>query len=171
MRPPDIDPTLEATASFDPDGTVFSNGAHAAIVNVDVETGVVRVETFYAVEDCGVMINPAIVEGQIRGGIAQAIGGVLLEEMVYNDDGQLLTTTFMDYLLPTASEVPPIEIVHLSTPSKITPGGIKGMGESAMVSAPAAIVNGVNDALAAFGVMIEELPITPDRVLAAVAAG
>ncbi|MBM3679409.1 MAG: xanthine dehydrogenase family protein molybdopterin-binding subunit, partial [Actinobacteria bacterium] len=170
VRPPDLEPTLEATAAYDPASSVYSNGAHAAVVEVDVETGVVRIERFVVVEDCGPMINPMIVEGQIRGGVAQAIGGALLEEMVYDDNGQLLTTTLMDYVLPTAVEVPAIEIHHLETPSEITPGGIKGMGESAMIAAPYALLGAVNDALAPLGALVLRLPVTPERVLDAIAA-
>jgi carbon-monoxide dehydrogenase large subunit len=164
-----MDPTLESTAAYDPREEVLANGAHAAIVEVDADTGLVRIERFVAVEDCGIMINPTIVEGQLRGGITQAIGGALLEEMVYDDQGQLLTTTFMDYLVPTASEVPPIEVIHIETPSAVTPGGVKGMGESAMIAAPAAIVNAVNDALVPFDVFLTEVPLTPNRVLSAIA--
>ena len=116
------------------------------------------------------MINPMIVEGQIRGGIAQAIGSSLLEELIYDDNGQLVTTTFMDYLLPTSVDVPDIQIAHLETPSSLVPGGIKGMGESAMISAPAAIIGAVNDALAAFGVSVESYPVSPERVFRALAA-
>jgi carbon-monoxide dehydrogenase large subunit len=127
------------------------------------------VEKVFAVEDCGMMINPMIVEGQIRGGIAQAIGAALLEELIYDEHGQLLTTTFMDYLLPTSVDVPDMEIAHLQTPSALVPGGIKGMGESAMISAPAAVIGAVNDALAPFGVNFETFPITPERVFRALA--
>jgi carbon-monoxide dehydrogenase large subunit len=164
-----FDPTLEVTAAYDPAGVVLSSGGHAAIVEVDTETGLIRIERFYAVEDCGVVINPMIVEGQIRGGIAQAIGAAILEDLVYDDSGQLLTTTFMDYLMPTSMDVPDIDITHIETPSLFTPGGIKGMGESAMISAPAAIVNAVNDALSPFGAFIQRYPLTPDRILEAVA--
>jgi len=170
VRPPDLDPTLESTAAYDPAEEVMANGAHAAIVEVDTETGIVAVERFVAVEDCGTMINPTIVEGQLRGGITQALGAALLEEMVYDDEGQLLTTTFMDYLIPTASEAPPIEIVHIETPSKVTAGGIKGMGESAMIAAPAALVNAVNDAIEPLGGYVTDVPLTPDRILAAIGA-
>ena len=110
------------------------------------------------------MINPMVVEGQIRGGIAQAIGSTLLEELVHDDNGQLVTTTFMDYLLPTATDVPDIVIEHLKTPSDLVPGGIKGMGESAMISAPAAVVGAVNDALAPLDIFITQYPISPERV-------
>jgi carbon-monoxide dehydrogenase large subunit len=166
-HPENFDPTLEATATFDPADLVLANGGHAAIVEVDIETGIVRVEKFYAVEDCGQMINPMVVEGQIRGGIAQAIGSTLLEELVHDENGQLTTTTFMDYLLPTASDVPDIEIKHLQTPSDLVPGGIKGMGESAMISAPAAVIGAVNDALACRDIFLTEFPLSPQRIFAA----
>jgi carbon-monoxide dehydrogenase large subunit len=169
VRPPGMDPTLESTAAYDPALEVMANGAHAAIVEVDVETGLVTIDRFVAVEDCGTMINPTIVEGQLRGGITQAIGAAFLEEMRYDDQGQLLTTTFMDYLIPTASEAPQIEIIHIETPSKVTAGGVKGMGESAMIAAPAALVNAVNDAIEPFGALLTDVPVTPERVLAAIA--
>ena len=169
-HPPDFDPTLEATAAFDPAGIVLANGGHSAIVEVDIETGIVRVEKVFAVEDCGQMINPMIVEGQIRGGVGQAIGSCLLEEIVHDERAQIVTTTYMDYLLPTSMDVPDIEIEHLMTPSDLVPGGIKGMGESAMISAPAAIVGAVNDALACLDVCIERFPISPQRIFEALAA-
>lgn len=167
-HPEDFDPAMEATAAFDPSDIVLANGGHAAIVEVDIETGLVRVEKMFAVEDCGKMINPMIVEGQIRGGMAQAVGMTLLEELIYDDNGQLITTTFQDYLLPTALDIPDIEIKHLETPSSLVPGGIKGMGESAMISAPAAVAGAVNDALAALGVSIERFPASPQRIFDAI---
>lgn len=163
-HPKNFDPTLEATATFDPADLVLANGGHAAIVEVDIETGIVRIEKFFAVEDCGQMINPMVVEGQIRGGIAQAIGSCLLEDLVHDENGQLTTTTLMDYLLPTSMDVPDIEIEHLETPSDLVPGGIKGMGESAMISAPAAVVGAVNDALAGRSIFIQQYPISPERI-------
>lgn len=168
-HPPGFDPTLEATAAFDPADVILANGGHAVIVEVDLETGIVRVEKGFAVEDCGQMINPMIVEGQIRGGMAQAIGSTLLEELVYDDNGQLTTTTFMDYLLPTSVDIPDVEIRHFETPSSLVPGGIKGMGESAMISAPAAVACAVSDALACFGVEFEQFPLSPERVFKALA--
>ncbi|HKP18544.1 MAG TPA: molybdopterin cofactor-binding domain-containing protein [Gaiellaceae bacterium] len=168
VRPPGMDPTLESTAAYDPSEEVWANGAHAAIVEVDTETGLVSIERFVAVEDCGTMINPTIVEGQLRGGITQAIGAAFLEEMTYDEHGQLLTSTFMDYLIPTASEAPEVEIIHIETPAKTTAGGVKGMGESAMIAAPAALVNAVNDALEPFGAFLTDVPLTPDRVLSAI---
>jgi carbon-monoxide dehydrogenase large subunit len=170
VRPPGMDPTLESTAAYDPAEEVLANGAQAAIVEVDPGTGLVTIERFVAVEDCGTMINPTVVEGQLRGGITQALGATLLEEMVYDEQGQLLTTTFMDYLIPTASEAPPIEIIHIETPSKVTAGGVKGMGESAMIAAPAALVNAVNDAIEPLGAYLTDVPLTPDRILSAIAA-
>ena len=114
------------------------------------------------------MINPMIVEGQIRGGIAQAIGSTILEELVHDENSQLMTTTFMDYLLPSAMDIPDIQIEHLRTPSDLVPGGIKGMGESAMISAPAAIVGAVNDALAYLDIFMNQYPLSPERVFQAV---
>ncbi|MBA6420988.1 xanthine dehydrogenase family protein molybdopterin-binding subunit [Pseudomonas sp. 5Ae-yellow] len=163
-HPPGFDAALEATAAYDPSDLILANGGHAAIVEIDAGTYAVKVTDFFAVEDCGTMINPMIVEGQIRGGIAQAIGQTLLEEVIYDDLGQLVTTTFMDYLIPTTLDVPDIQIRHLETPSPLVPGGVKGMGESAMISAPAAVVAAVNDALAHLGVVIETVPITPERI-------
>jgi carbon-monoxide dehydrogenase large subunit len=170
MRPPGLDPTLESTSAYDPADEVMANGAHMVILEVDPETGLVKIERYVAVEDCGAMVNPTIVEGQLRGGIAQAIGAALLEEMIYDNEGQLLTTTFMDYLIPTASEVPSIEIIHLETPSKVTAGGVKGMGESAMIAAPAALLAAINDAIEPLGAFMTDTPATPDRILAAIAA-
>ena len=171
LHPAGFDPTMEATQVYDPSEPVFSNGAHAVTVEVDVETGQVSVEKVHAVEDCGTVINPMIVEGQIRGGVVQSIGLALYEQLVYDDSGQLLTTTYFDYLVPPVSVAPPIEIIHLETPSSVTPSGAKGMGESTMVSVPAAVLNAVNDALAPLGASVTHLPATPERVLAAIAAG
>ena len=169
-HPEDFDPTLEATATFDPGDHILANGGHAVVVEVDVETGLVRVERVFCVEDCGRMINPMVVEGQIRGGIVQGIGSALFEELVHDVNGQLVTTTFQDYLLPSAWDVPDIEIAHLETPSSIVPGGIKGMGESAMISTPAAVICAVNDALAPLGASVTRYPASPERVFQALRA-
>ncbi|MCP5379849.1 MAG: xanthine dehydrogenase family protein molybdopterin-binding subunit [Novosphingobium sp.] len=166
-HPEDFDPALEATAAFDPSDIVLANGGHAVIVEIDLETCMARVEKMYAVEDCGRMINPMIVEGQIRGGMAQGVGMTLLEELIHDDRGQLTTSTFQDYLLPTSRDIPDIEISHLETPSSLVPGGIKGMGESAMISTPAAVAGAVNDALACFDVAIEQFPASPQRIFEA----
>jgi carbon-monoxide dehydrogenase large subunit len=121
--------------------------------------------------DCGRLINPVIVEGQIHGGVAQGVGGGLLEEMVYDEQGQLLTGTLMDYLIPTAMELPAIETVHLEYPSPRNPLGVKGIGEGGAISPPAAIANAVEDALSPFGVRVTRAPLGPSRVLELIAEG
>jgi carbon-monoxide dehydrogenase large subunit len=160
------DPALVAERFYDP-GATYSSGCVAVIVEVDVEIGKVVIRRIVAVEDCGTMLNPMIVEGQLRGAIAQGIGGALLEELVYEEDGQLVTTTYLDYLLPTAPEVPHIEIGHLESPSPFTAGGVKGMGESGLIATPAAVIGAVADALAPVGAVFDRFPLKPDRVLRA----
>jgi carbon-monoxide dehydrogenase large subunit len=162
-------PGLEEHASFDPPGT-FSNATHGCIVEVDPETGAVAIERYVVAEDCGVMINPAIVEGQVRGGVAQGIAAALYEELIYSDDGQLQTASLMDYLVPTAAEIPAVEIHHLETPSEFSETGAKGMGEGGTMGAPACVATAVADALAHLGVEVDRLPIRPDRLLAAMRA-
>jgi carbon-monoxide dehydrogenase large subunit len=157
------EPELTASAFYDPPAT-YSNGCIVALVEVDGGTGAVRVDRLVAVEDCGTMINPTIVDGQIRGALAQGIGGALLEQVVYDDTGQPQASTLMDYLLPTAAEVPAIEVAHCSSPSPLTPAGIKGMGESGLIATPAAIASAVADALAPVGASIDRLPLTPELV-------
>jgi aerobic carbon-monoxide dehydrogenase large subunit len=164
VRQADSEPFLSSTRFYDPRPT-FSNGCFAAVVDVDVETGEVRILRFVAVEDCGTVINPMIVEGQIRGAVAQGVGAALLEDLPYDDAAQPLATTFMDYLLPLASDVPSIDVYHLETPAPETVGGIKGMGESGLVASPAALANAVLDALGAYDPEQLELPLTPERVV------
>ncbi len=159
--------TLDATAGFDPPGT-FSNATHGVVVEIDPETGAVGLDRYVVVEDCGVMINPMIVEGQVRGGVAQGIAAALYERLAYDDEGQLLTSTLMDYLVPTTTEIPPIEILHLETPCEFSETGAKGMGEGGTMGAPAAIASAVADALAHLDIEIDTLPITPDRLRAAI---
>jgi aerobic carbon-monoxide dehydrogenase large subunit len=166
---PDLEPGLAASAHYDPPGT-FSNACHVAEVEVDVETGGVRVERFLAVEDAGRIINPLIADGQVHGGIAQGIGNALFEEIVYDALGNILTATLADYLSPTAREIPPIELHHLETPAASSLTGAKGLGEGGAIGAPAAIINAVNDALSPFGVAIDEMPATPQRIRAALRA-
>lgn len=168
LLPEGVTPILEATHTYDaPPGTgTYTNALHMGVVEVDAATGRVTLENYWVVEDCGVMINPTIVEGQIHGGVAQGIGSALLEEMVYDESGQLLTTTYMDYLLPTACDVPTIATRHLQTPSPSTIGGIKGMGEGGAIAPAAVVAGGVEDALSELGVVwISEVPLTPERVL------
>jgi carbon-monoxide dehydrogenase large subunit len=162
---PELGPGLGAAATYDPVGT-FSNACHAAIVDVDVETGGVRVERFVVVEDAGILINPMIVEGQIHGGVVQGIANALLEEIVYDRSGNIVTASFMDYLPPTLSEVPVIEIFHLETTTDRSVTGAKGVGEGGAIGAPAAVINAVADALRPFKVDVLEFPITPERIRA-----
>jgi carbon-monoxide dehydrogenase large subunit len=165
------EPSLEATVHYtNPQAWTFTNGAHLAVVEIDLETGVVRVLKYVAVDDCGKLVNPALVEGQIAGGVAQGIGGALWEHCVYDEDGQLLTTTLMDYALPRADTMPPIETHHLETAAPSIAGGFKGSGEAGTTGAPAAILNAVNDALSPFGVFLTEQPVTPERIVRALAS-
>ena len=170
--PPDTDPLLEATAVYEPgiDTGVFCYSTHAAVVAVDPDTGGVELLDYAVVEDCGTMVNPMIVDGQIAGGVAQGIGTALYEEVVYDQAGQLLTTNLGDYLMPGAEEIPRLKIDHLTTPSPHTEYGVKGMGEGGTISPPAAIANAVRDALAHLGVEVNETPLTPARVRAAIEA-
>ena len=131
---------------------------------MDAETGSVELKRFVAVEDCGTVLNPMIVEGQVRGGVAQGVGAALLEEFRYDGEAQPLTTTFMDYLLPGVTDLPEIEVVHLETPSPRTVGGVKGMGESGLLGSPAAIINAVLDAIAPYDPDQVRLPLSPENV-------
>ena len=146
----------------------ISYATHGAVVAVDPETGLVELLDFAVAEDCGTMINPMIVEGQIRGGVVQGIGTALYEEIPYDEQGQPLAGTLADYLVPGAAEMPAIKIVHLHTPTPYTEYGVKGMGEGGAIAPPAAIANAVRDALAPLGAEVNETPITPRRVLAAI---
>jgi CO/xanthine dehydrogenase Mo-binding subunit len=144
---------------------IVSHACHVPIVEVDAETGRVTILKYVAVSDCGTVMNPKLLEGQIVGGIAQGIGAAFLEEYVYNEDGQLATSTFMDYLLPTAHDVPDIELSHQETPSPFTEFGVKGGGEGGRMVAPIALASAVEDALSPFGVRVNELPMTPERIV------
>jgi carbon-monoxide dehydrogenase large subunit len=162
----EIEPGLTETGSYDPPGT-FSNACHVAIVEVDVETGHVTVEKFLVAEDAGRIINPMIAEGQVHGGIAQGIGNALLEEIVYDESGGILTANLADYMPPTAREIPSIELHHMETPSTTSITEAKGLGEGGSIGAPAAVINAINDALTPFGIAIDEMPATPQRIRAA----
>jgi carbon-monoxide dehydrogenase large subunit len=163
--PPGTPPGLEASERYATSMLpVWANATHVCTCEVDVETGAVRLLRYIVSEDCGPMINPSIVEGQIAGGTVQGIGGALLEELAYDDDGNPVTTTFMDYLLPTASDVPEIEYGHVVTPGP-GPGGYKGVGEGGAIGAPPAVVNAVADALSPFGVTVDRLPLSPAAVV------
>jgi len=165
----DLIPGLSERATYDPAGT-FSNACHIAVVAVDVETGKVTLEKLLVAEDAGRLINPMIAEGQIHGGVAQGIANALFEEIVHDGTGNTLTASFADYLLPTAREIPPIEIHHLETPTEASVTKAKGLGEGGAIGAPAAILNATNDALTPFGVSIDEIPATPQRIRAAMRA-
>ena len=161
-----IEPGLTETGHYDPPGT-FSNACHVAIVEVEVETGRVQVEKFLVAEDAGRIINPMIADGQVHGGIAQGIGNALLEEIVYDESGGILTANLADYMPPTARDIPPIELHHMETPSTSSITKAKGLGEGGTIGAPAAVINAINDALTPFGVAIDEMPATPQRIRAA----
>lgn len=172
LLPKGMDPGLSATASFDVnnDGT-FSNATHGVVVEIHEGTGKVEILRYYCVEDCGVAVNPAVVEGQCRGGIAQGIAGALFEEVTYDPTGQPLVASFIDYRVPTACEIPDIGISHLETPCLFTESGAKGAGEGGTIGAPAAVLNAVNDALAPTGIELDDTPIHPHVVAAALSSG
>lgn len=159
--PNDTEPGAEETSYFVPPTVTWGHGMVAAVVEVDVETGFVDVKRLAIAHDCGRIINPTVVEGQIDGGLVQGIGAAMYEQLAYSDQGQPLTTTLMDYLLPTSAEVPRIDQFHLETPSDRNPLGVKGVGEAGIIAPPAAIANAVVDALAEFDVHVDELPIFP----------
>jgi carbon-monoxide dehydrogenase large subunit len=161
VLPPGEEPGLEVTHYFVPPTVTFASGTHVVGVEVDEETGFVRLLRYVTVDDCGRMLNPTVVEGQIHGGVAHGVGNALFEEVVYDGEAQLLTGTYMDYLLPTAAEVPPIRVGHQVFPSELNPFGIKGCGEGGAVSPPAAIANAIVDALAPLPVRIDRVPISP----------
>jgi len=166
LLPDDIEPGLHATRLYRaPDPGTFAMAMHGAIVEVDVAIGAVKILRYVVVEDCGRMVNPLIVEGQIQGGIAQGIGGVLLEHLVYDDLGQLVSGTFMDYLLPSFTDMPRVDIIHMESPSPNTVGGFKGMGEGGAINAPATIVAAIGDALASFGSFPTCTPLTPEWIV------
>jgi carbon-monoxide dehydrogenase large subunit len=168
--PPGMEPGLEVLHRYTSDQLfVFSNACHLCTVEIDPHTGTVTLLRYIVSEDCGVMINPSVVEGQIAGGAVQGIGGALLEDFVYDEQGNPLTSTFMDYLLPTATDVPDIEFGHIETPAS-TPGHYKGVGEGGAIGAPAAVANAVNDALSLVGAHVAVAPFTPARIVEALAA-
>jgi carbon-monoxide dehydrogenase large subunit len=168
--PAGVDPALEATQHYDPPPATFSNGSHLAVVDVDPETGLVEIVRYVVVEDCGRMVNPMIVEGQTHGAVAQGIGNALYEDFAYDEGGQPLTTTFMDYLIPGTMDVPPVDVIHVETPPAVSVSGFKGMAEGGTIGSTAAVANAVADALAPLGIEVRELPITPDRIVTLVHA-
>lgn len=166
-RPPTVEAGLEETCYWEPPTVTWSYAAHVAVVEVDVETGHVEIENYAIAHDCGIVVNPMLVEGQVRGGTVQGIGGVLHEALTYDAEGQLLSGSLMDYALPRAGDIPDIAVVHLHSPSPLNPLGVKGVGEGGAVAPPAAIANAVCDALQPFGVEFNATPITAERIVAA----
>jgi carbon-monoxide dehydrogenase large subunit len=166
--PDDVYPEFSVTRSFRPlgDAHAYTNGVHGSHLEVDVETGFIRLLGHWVVEDCGTMINPLLVEEQVRGGVALGLGWALLEQCVYDTEGQLLNGTMADYLVPMAGDLPDVRVAHVMTPTSASELGVKGAGESGVIGAPAAVLNAVNDALAPLGAYVAEIPITPRRILA-----
>jgi carbon-monoxide dehydrogenase large subunit len=168
--PSGMDPLLDATATYEPSDTsgVFAYGTHAVVVAVEPDTGVIEILDYAVSEDCGTMINPLIVDGQVQGGIAQGIGTALYEEIPYDEQGQPLATTFGDYMVPCAPEIPTVRVAHLVTPALVTEYGVKGLGEGGAIAPPAALANAVADAFRNIGASFNETPLTPRRVSEAV---
>lgn len=162
--PPGVEPGLEATVMHRTDALAYANGCHVAEVEVDIETGGVRIVNYVALQDSGILINPMMVEGQIHGGIVHGIGNAFFEWMGYDDEAQPVTTTFADYLLPTATEVPTLTTLYKQTPSPLNPLGVKGVGEAGTIPAAAALISAVEDALSEFDVRIGFQPVTPPRL-------
>jgi carbon-monoxide dehydrogenase large subunit len=162
--PPDVEPGLSATYFFEPKNFTFPFGTHICIVEIDRETGDIKIVRYVAVDDCGKVINPMLVEGQIHGGIAQGLGQALFEEVVYDENGQLITGTLMDYALPKAHQLPRYELDRTETPTDVNPLGIKGVGEAGTIGSTPAIVNAVIDALRPFGVKHIDMPLRPEKI-------
>ena len=169
-RPAGIDAGLEETYYFEPPTVTWSYAVHAAVVEVDAETGRVRIENYAVAHDCGVVVNPMLVEGQIVGGAVQGIGGALLEAISYSADGQPLSTSLMEYMLPTAEEIPRLQLMHQHSPSALNPFGVKGVGEGGPIAPPAAIANAIADALRPLNVEFNKTPIAPHHIVAAMHA-
>lgn len=162
--PGGLEPGLEATSHFTPEGRTFPFGVHVAVVEIDAATGELTVRRYLAVDDCGVQINPRLVEDQVRGGLAQGFGQALQEVVRYDDEGQLLSGTFMDYAAPRANQLPNFDLAHTVTPSPFNPLGVKGVGEAGTTGAPPALVNAALDALAPLGVRHLDMPLTPEKL-------
>jgi carbon-monoxide dehydrogenase large subunit len=162
--PPDTEPGLSATYFFEPKNFTFPFGTHICVVEIEKDTGETKIVRYIAVDDCGKVINPLLVDGQVHGGIVQSIGQALYEEVIYDDQGQLVTGELMDYALPKASQLPWFETDRTETPSPVNPLGVKGVGEAGTIGATPAIVNAVVDALAPYGVTHLDMPVRPEKV-------
>jgi carbon-monoxide dehydrogenase large subunit len=169
--PPDIEPGLEANVNWRTDSLAYANACHVAEVEVDAETGGVGIKRYVALQDSGTLINPSLVDGQVRGGVAHGIGNAILEWMGYDEAAQPITTSFADYLLPSATEVPTIETLYKETPSPLNPLGAKGAGEVSTIPAAAAVIAAIEDALAPFGVRIAQTPVTPQKLVELIGNG
>ena len=169
--PPDVDPGLDANVNWRTDALAYANACHVAEVEVDPDTGGVTILNYVALQDSGILINPMLVDGQVRGGVAHGIGNAVLEWMGYDESGQPITTTFADYLLPGAMEVPAIETLYKETPSPLNPLGAKGAGEVSTIPTAAAVISAIEDALQPFGVRIAQTPITPQKLVELIANG
>ena len=167
--PPDFQSELTVTRHYTPRqyGFTFTNGIQASHVEVDPDTGFVKLLKHWCVEDCGTVINPMLVDEQIRGGVVQGIGAALYEECLYGPDGQLLNGNMADYLVPMAGEMPDIVCAHIETPTKQSQLGAKGVGEAGTAGAPAAVMNAINDALSPFAARVSSMPFTPEKILRA----
>jgi len=169
--PPGVEPGLDANVNWRTDALAYANACHAAEVEVDIETGGVRILNYYALQDSGTLINPMIVDGQVQGGIAHGIGNALFEWMGYDDEAQPITTTFADYLIPTSTEVPTMTTMFKETPSPLNPLGAKGAGEVSTIPTAAAVISAVEDALVPLRVRIAQVPLTPQKLLELIAGG
>src|SRR5260370_16984174 len=162
--PPNTEPGLVATHFWEPPNFAFPFGAHIVVTEIDRDTGHIDVKRYVAVDDCGVIINPLLVDGQVHGGVAQGLGQALYEQAVYDDSGQLITGELMDYAIPKASMMPWIESSHTTTPSPVNPLGVKGVGEAGTIGCSPAVVNSVVDALIHLGVRHLDMPLTPEKI-------
>jgi len=162
--PPDTEPGLSATYFFEPKNFTFPFGTHICVVEIDRETGDIKFLRYVAVDDCGKVINPMLVEGQVHGGIVQSIGQAMFEEVVYDEQGQLISGTLMDYAVPRASHIPWLELDRTETPTQVNPLGVKGVGEAGTIGATPAIVGAIVDALAPFGVKHLDMPVKPETI-------
>jgi len=162
--PANTEPGLQATYFWEPPNFAFPFGAHIVVTEVDRDTGQIEIKRYVAVDDCGVIINPLLVDGQVHGGVVQGIGQALYEQAVYDDSGQLITGELMDYAIPKASMLPWIESSHTTTPSPVNPLGVKGVGEAGTIGCSPAVVNSVVDALSHLGVRHIDMPMTPEKL-------
>jgi carbon-monoxide dehydrogenase large subunit len=169
--PEGMEPGLDEQSFYDPENFVFPFGAHACVVDVDPETGKVDIVRYVAVDDCGPAINPLLIDGQVHGGITHGLGQALFEQIHYNEDGQLVTGTFVDYALPTAAELPSFETDRTETPSPVNSLGVKGVGEAGTIAGSATVTNAVIDALRPLGVDFINMPLTPVRIWEAINQG